>query len=640
MLAIYCRTSKDTKNLSIEQQKELGIKFALSKNFEYKIYDKDVGKSGYKIDDDDEMNPFANRPDFTSLINDVKEKIIDKVWVCERSRLSRNQYASAVIFNIFKKNKIELYENNTKINLNDPQLKFMSQVMDAVVELERDLIVNRTTRGLHKAINKGNRGYPKLFGYIKNGKDENGRTIWLPVESEINDLKYIYEQYLKGKSLRNIAYEFYNEINDHNKLLRYATKMGRFLRHHEYTGYTLNMEGLDIFHQYLNFEIDNISVLLDIRKYWVKSIPYPIEIIAIEDWIKVIEKLRINKKIRKDNMEKSKRSAKKDLATGIITCSTCGSAFYSYLNHNKRPNGEYVYYNYYKHNIAINNKICLQKPKTIEVKKADEILKTFYFFYYIVFNKADKFIKETLEKMRHDIQTTENKIKIEEKDITKIRKQIENLYNLLYDVKDKETLSITAKGIAELEKELPERNDFLTKLKIEHEKLINKFTKTELENTYSNIKERTINFFKVMNTEDKRNELLRIIKKCVLFGKYLIIDTGDKIFLFDISINNTFNENLLDDLDKDKIYKDYFLNYPSSKSPERMLNGRPIININFNANKRLEEAGIPPLRKLVQNYLNKNLNIKYDISTHTNLIYFIDLEIDFGNFKKTKQLKK
>ena len=157
MLGIYCRTSRETEieNSTISQQRMIGIKFAEQNNFEYEIYE-DEGKSGYKISDDD-SDPFNNRPDFTRLINDIKDKKIDKVWVWEHSRLSRNQYASAFIFKIFEKYKITLFENNKQFDMNDPQIKFTRQILDAVSEYERQLIVARTTRGLRKRIDEGKR---------------------------------------------------------------------------------------------------------------------------------------------------------------------------------------------------------------------------------------------------------------------------------------------------------------------------------------------------------------------------------------------------------------------------------------------------------------------------------------------------
>jgi DNA invertase Pin-like site-specific DNA recombinase len=81
MLGIYCRTSKerDFETSTIGQQRTAGINFALENSFEYELYE-DEGKSGFKISDDDQ-DPFNNRPAFTNLINDIKAKKIDKVWV-------------------------------------------------------------------------------------------------------------------------------------------------------------------------------------------------------------------------------------------------------------------------------------------------------------------------------------------------------------------------------------------------------------------------------------------------------------------------------------------------------------------------------------------------------------------------------
>ena len=137
MLGIYRRTSKDNEfeKSTIVQQKAIGIKFAEEHKFEYEIYE-DKGISGYKISDD-EQYPFKNRPAFTNLMNDIKNGKIDKVWVWEHSRLSRNQFASAFIFNIFEKHKTTLYKNQKEFKTDDPQMKFMRQMLDAVAEYER-----------------------------------------------------------------------------------------------------------------------------------------------------------------------------------------------------------------------------------------------------------------------------------------------------------------------------------------------------------------------------------------------------------------------------------------------------------------------------------------------------------------------
>jgi DNA invertase Pin-like site-specific DNA recombinase len=88
MLGVYCRTSiqQEIENSTISQQRTAGVTFAEEHKFEYEIYE-DEGISGFKISNDNQ-DPFNNRPAFTNLINDTKNKKIDKVWVWEHSRLS------------------------------------------------------------------------------------------------------------------------------------------------------------------------------------------------------------------------------------------------------------------------------------------------------------------------------------------------------------------------------------------------------------------------------------------------------------------------------------------------------------------------------------------------------------------------
>jgi len=54
---------------SIEQQRELDIKFCDSQDFQYQTYE-NIGKSRYKVDDDND--PFKNRPGISKLIDDIE----------------------------------------------------------------------------------------------------------------------------------------------------------------------------------------------------------------------------------------------------------------------------------------------------------------------------------------------------------------------------------------------------------------------------------------------------------------------------------------------------------------------------------------------------------------------------------------
>jgi hypothetical protein len=155
------------------------------------------------------------------------------------------------------------------------------------------LIVGRTSRGQRKQFDEGRKVHQKLYCYEKAGKDNKGFTIWKPVESEIETYNYILKRYKDGASLRKIMFEVYG-MNKPEKyqFASYAAKLGTILRKHQYTGYQLTFEGLELYKQFRKYKIDSIQILKD-KKYWIKSVPYPIELISINEWVDIAERLNI-----------------------------------------------------------------------------------------------------------------------------------------------------------------------------------------------------------------------------------------------------------------------------------------------------------------------------------------------------------
>jgi hypothetical protein len=134
-----------------------------------------------------------------------------------------------------------------------------------------------------------------------------------------------------------------------------------------------------------------------------------------------------------------------------------------------------------------------------------------------------------------------------------------------------------------------------------------------------------------MNIEEQRNELIRIIKACKIINHYLLIDTGKVLFLFDIFNKEVFDMKLLENLDKDKIYKEHFIELKYKKESRR-INGKLISNVKLYRNNEI--------RMRVFQYLAKTYNIVYDISEHTNLIPFVPLtgimSLKIENFEEEK----
>jgi DNA invertase Pin-like site-specific DNA recombinase len=629
MLGIYCRTSRETdiENSTISQQRTAGIKFAREHKFEYEIYE-DEGKSGYKISDDDQ-DPFNNRPSFVNLINDIKAKKIDKVWVLEHSRLSRNQYASAFIFNIFEKHNITLYENQKQFDLNDPQLKFTRQILDAVSEYERQLIVARTTRGLRKRIEEGKRSHQKLYGYRKEGKDGTGHTIWKPVESEMENYKYLFKRYMEGTTLRKLSFELYDQYRIEKwGLVSYGHFLGRILRGYQYTGYQLTIEGTEIYKKFRKNGIDNLQILLD-RKYWIKSVPYPVELITIEEWVAVCEKLQIRgRKINTTKKEKMLR-ASKDIATGIIQCGDCGHKFYfkEQKIHNKKYNTNWIYRTYY-HHIFFNNRICGQRPKSFSILYIDEIFKIFFFYSRLVFDDTNELIKESRRTIKQTKLKLKERITRVEKEISVLEKRISKFKKALDTTEEIDIVKFLSRQITENELKLNDLEIELPKIRIEYELENDKFNQTEREMTYYDVKEKILEWFYKMNIEEQRNELIRIIKACKVFAHYLIIDTGNIVFIFDIDQHYVFDMKLLENLNKDEVYKTHFVEMKNKKQV-KTFNDKLIVNINLNRDKET--------RMRLFQYLIKEYNITYDISEHTNFVSFVPLtgimSLEIENFE-------
>ena len=613
MLGIYCRTSREVEieNSTISQQRTAGIKFAEQNNFEYEIYE-DEGISGFKISEDD-LSPFNNRPAFAKLINDIRDKKINKVWIWEHSRLSRNQYASAFIFKIFREHKITLFVNNKQFDMDDPQIKFTMQILDAVSELERQMIVARTTRGLRKRIDDGKRVYQKLYCYRKDGKDETGHTKWIPVESEIENYKHIFKRFMEGASLRKITFEVYDKHRIENwGLASYAHFIGRILRGYQYTGYQLTIEGNEIYKKFRKYELDSIKILLD-RKYWIKSIPFPLELITIEDWVTVCEKLQIRGKqwnqTRKDRLLR----ASKDIATGLIECWDCKNKYYYREQRITNKKGRNWIYTTYFHHQFFNHQVCSQKPKSFYVEYINEIFKLFYFFGKVVFDNKNEQMKESQRNIKQaQLKIKERIVKVE-KDIPVIENRIDRFKLRLEKVAD-DLIDVLLRQIKDSETKLETLNIELSKLKIDYEIQNEKFNQNEREMTYYDVAEQVNDWFYNLTVEEQRNELIRTIQKCQIYNHYIIIDMGKVVFLFDINEHYIFDMKLLEKLNRGEIYKAYFIGDIGIKKA-KTHNEKRIADIKLNDENRI----------FVFNYLIENFGFSYNLNDKTNFVAFVSL---------------
>jgi len=625
MLGIYARTSKDDTESSIEQQKKAGIAFASENRMEFEVYE-DEGKSGYKIGDEEDL--FRNRPRFSQLYKDIKDKKIDSVWIWEQSRLSRNQYQSAKIFFDFERWGIKVYVKDTLYDFKNKQEKLMRGILSAMAEYERDMIVSRTTRGLHNKINIGERSHGRFYGYQKVGVDDKGHQILEVVQSEVENIKYGYKRILEGATLRQLTLELYDskKIKDKFEAMQLSLKWHKILLHFEYTGFALNMEGLQLFRDFKDFKIDNLSALHD-TKYYTKSKHYKEKIISIDKWIEVVERLRVNRKVRLDYRT---NKASKDLVTGIMVCAECKEKYYSYTSICKKRGREYNY-SYYKHFKRMVDTNCKGK-KSFAVNNINEIFKIFYFLNYAVYDNTKETFEETLRIMKQIRLEGEERLNAIDKDIKESEKRISKFNAAINDESDIDVIKTLAKRINVEEENLKNIKVEKSNKVVELEKLKIVQSRTEIENMYYNVKDKVNGFFNAKNMETKRDLLSRAISNCLVMETCVLIDTGFNLYVFDTRANFIFNKKQLEKLMNDEDYK---FKYTEMKNQEEAVKSKN--DIDWKKNKKVidTEVNIAYICdniivsacsvKMDKEYIDLQFNeykIKYDYSQLSGVMFF------------------
>lgn len=155
MLIGYIRVSTNDQNPDLQRDaiKRLGCE----QIFEDKI-------SGTK----------AKRPGLNKLLKTIQSG--DTVVVWKLDRLGRSLINLADLLQVFKNKGVEFHSITEGINTNTSMGRFTFHIMSALAEMEREIIIERTTAGLAAARKKGRIGgrRPK---FTNNEWEQMGRLI-------------------------------------------------------------------------------------------------------------------------------------------------------------------------------------------------------------------------------------------------------------------------------------------------------------------------------------------------------------------------------------------------------------------------------------------------------------------------------
>lgn len=231
-VAIYVRVSTQEQakeGYSIGEQTDRLKKFAEAHDWMIvKIYT-DAGHSGAD----------TNRPALQDMLDDIRARKIDKVLVYKLDRLSRSQKDTlTLIENEFLPHDTDFESMSEKLDTSTPQGRLFLGILAAFAQLEREVIKERMSLGIHARVKEGKwRGGGKIpFGY-----DYEPALEKLVVnEYEAMIVKFIFGAYTSGRPMYAIAEEmrekgwtFHNGKVDRRNvryLLRNKTYCG-YMRH-------------------------------------------------------------------------------------------------------------------------------------------------------------------------------------------------------------------------------------------------------------------------------------------------------------------------------------------------------------------------------------------------------------------------
>lgn len=475
MVAIYTRQSVDKKDsISIETQIEYCKHEAI--NEEIKIYT-DKGYSGKN----------TNRPAFFELMEDIKNGLIEKVIVYRIDRISRSIVDFSEFINTIEKYGCSFVSSTEKFDTASPMGRAMLYIIVVFAQLERETIAERVKDNYYERLKKGGIGGGSApFGFNIKRENINGNmfSIYTPNEN-IETVKMIFDEYSKSYTTLADVQRMLNEKNIlttkgkpwDNAKLSSILKSPVYVKSDIFIYNYYREKGAVIISDIEEFDGKRGCILAgkresNTRKYsdvsnHTLAVAYHNGVIPSDTFLICQNKLSKNVQIK--NTFKGKYS----WLTGLVKCGYCGYSMSIRFGKTKEGNtayftcsGKYLY------------KIC-DKKQTHKVKDVEEYV--------------DKFIIDKIKSANHNEENKKTDTSYLKK-VSEIELKINNLINSLEDSSE-----VSAKYI----------HQRINELDREKQEIIKQNTKIIEEKA---IVLPTVEEYKVMNFEDRKNTAISIIK--------------------------------------------------------------------------------------------------------------------------------
>lgn len=358
MIAIYARKSVFREDsISIESQIEQCRYEA--KGAECVIYS-DNGFSGKNTD----------RPEYQRMVEDIKDKKIDKVIVYKLDRISRSILDFSNMMNLFQEMNVAFVSATEHFDTSSPMGRAMLNICIVFAQLERETIQQRVADAYMSRSKKGFfMGGTIPYGYTKVPITIQGvrTSMYEPIKEEADDIRFIFEIYSHpNTSLGDVVRQFEKKGRHYNlrgKVIN-TRRISETLRNPLYTQadrviYDFYKEqGVNIVNSVDEFNGETGLYLFHKSNSLVIA-PHQ-GIIDSETWLRCRRKLLAN-------TTTIPHKARKFLYAGKVKCGFCNYAMIPVGS--PRKNG----YVYYLIDIGhTQNHICNRKKKTFRVDEFEQ----------------------------------------------------------------------------------------------------------------------------------------------------------------------------------------------------------------------------------------------------------------------------
>ena len=458
---LYCRVStleQAKEGYSIEAQKESMQKYAEAMG--YSIFDTiiDDGFSGKNLD----------RPGIQKVIKIVQQKLINVVIIYKLDRLSRSVKNVLELVELLEKYNVTLFSLNENLDLSSPFGRAALKMSATFSELERETIVERMTMGKLQRVKNGLAMRPFLLpiGYEYDEKTK----MFTPHPQEAEQVKIIYDLYLKGWNMAKISTYMHNNYKNRYGSYNDRTAAGKVLSNPFCAGYF-----------YYNGEM-----------YKGKNIE---PIIDFETWLKAqARRLQVKKN--------HQRTSSPYLLTGLIYCGVCGNRYVSKKYDRKVRGKHQPFYEYHKLCYGCVTRVK-HDPKYHDLKCTNDIIPQ---------DILNKIVEDSIKNLKFtkfkNAEIANGALNILHLEISELKSKIEKLLDLYED-------NLITK------EQLQDRVDKINKEIKEKEKLMKEQSQNIVERPIVDLEKlkKRISNWDALKLEEKRRYIPFLIKKIIIKDK-------------------------------------------------------------------------------------------------------------------------